>query len=385
MVSVITGLEQLLYQSTYKSLKDLRIGLVTNHTSVTKELKFGIDELLKENFKIKKIFSPEHGFRGNNRAGDKLADEIDERTGLPVYSLYGDTKRPTADMVKGLDALIFDIQDIGVRFYTYIYTMAYCMEAAKEHNLQFIVLDRANPITGVKVEGNILDENFQSFVGLYPIPLRHGMTVGELAQMFNEHFQIGCSLKVISLKNWERSYWFDETKLPWVMPSPNSTSLEMATLYPGTCLFEGTNLSEGRGTTKPFEIVGASWINGYEWAKRLNQLSLPGVIFRETFFTPYTSKYQGELCQGVQVHVTDREVVKPVEVGIAMIAEAKQLYPNEFQWFEAVPGRFFIDLLMGTNEFRKIIDEQKSIEQWLAKENSKLESFKAIREKYLLY
>jgi uncharacterized protein YbbC (DUF1343 family) len=386
-VTVITGLEVLLSNknTAFQPLKKRNMGMITNHTSVTKDLKYGVEELLRAGFSIKKVFGPEHGFRGNISAGDAVKHEMDERTKLPVYSLYGETKQPTEEMVAGLDALLFDMQDIGVRFYTYIYTMAYAMEAAAAYGLTFYVLDRPNPITGTKVEGNLSDKTFQSFVGRYPIPIRHGMTAGELARLFNEEFEIGCELEVVKMEGWQRHFWFDETGLPWVMPSPNTTGIEMAMLYPGTCLFEGTNVSEGRGTTRPFEIIGAPWIDGYHWAEHLNELRLPGVIFRPTFFTPATSKYQDTPCQGVQVHIIERSNLTPIKIGLYMLESLHQLYPEHFQWRTPENGPYFIDLLMGTNELRNCIDQGKSSLKWLDHAQQAANSFEQLRERYLVY
>ena len=384
---VKTGLDRLLSEenSDFLKLKNANIGMITNHTCVSSDLKLGVEELIKRGFKIKKIFGPEHGFRGNHSAGAKVTDERDERTGLPVYSLYGSTRKPSDGMLEGLDALLFDMQDIGVRFYTYIYTMAYAMEAAAAANIDFYVLDRPNPITGVKVEGNILNVNYRSFVGNYPIALRHGMTIGELALLFNEKFNIGCSLNVITMENWKRDEWFDETGLQWVMPSPNSTGWEMAVLYPGTCLFEGTNLSEGRGTTRPFELIGAPWIDGNEWCEVLNKNELNGVMFRATSFTPLTSKHQNKLCQGVQVHVVDRGKIEPFKVGCIMIESLKQLYPGHFKWLEPTNGKYFIDLLTGTHQFREVIDEGVPILEWINLQKEEIENFLKVREEFLLY
>lgn len=383
-MTVITGLDVLLDEKSV-DLKNIKFGMITNHTSVTKDLKLGIEELLKRGFQIKKVFGPEHGFRGSAAAGAKVHDERDERTGLPVYSLYGSSKKPTKEMLEGLDALLFDMQDIGVRYYTYIYTMAYAMEAAAENNLDFYVLDRPNPLTGMSVEGNILDLDYRSFVGYYPIPIRHGLTIGELARLFNEEYKIGCSLKVITMKGWQRSQWFDETGLPWVMPSPNTTGLEMAVLYPGTCLFEGTTLSEGRGTARPFEIIGAPWIDCNQWGEALNRLDLEGARFRATYFTPYTSKHAGELCQGVQIHITDKNRIDSISIGILMIESLKRLYPDHFAWLPPYQDKYFIDLLSGTDGFRQAINKGTSISTWYKEQKNNLTSFLKIREKYLLY
>ncbi|QOR67038.1 DUF1343 domain-containing protein [Cytobacillus suaedae] len=381
---IINGLDKLLLESD-PELRRKRIGLIINHTSVDQQLKLSLDVLLSRGFTIKAIFAPEHGFRGNAAAGEKVAHQVDKKTGIPIYSLYGDSKSPSAESMKDIDAFVFDIQDIGVRFYTYIYTLAYSMETAGKFGLDYYVLDRPNPITGDVIEGNIIDSKFDSFVGKYGLPVRHGMTVGELATYFNHEFMMGCKLTVIKMEGWERTKWFDELGLQWIMPSPNATGIEMAALYPGTCLFEGTNVSEGRGTTRPFEMIGAPWIAGEEWCEELQAYQLDGVIFRPTHFTPTTSKYVGELCEGLQVHMVNRKILKPLHVALAMIEALQTLYPSEFKWMDPIKGRYFIDLLAGTDQLRLCVDRNEKLTDWLKGEESKLEQFKSIRNKYLLY
>lgn len=385
MGTVTTGLQRMLAGQCQAELKNSRIGLVANHTSVDQELRLGADELINKQFQIKAIFAPEHGFRGNTTAGDHVNHQIDQRTRLPVYSLYGESKKPSAEMLDGLDALVFDIQDIGVRFYTYIYTMVNTMIVAAEHGLEYYVTDRPNPITGARVEGNIINAQFKSFVGDYGLPIRHGMTVGELAQYFNQEYKLGCSLHIIKMEGWKRDQWYNETSLPWVMPSPNATGMDMAILYPGTCLFEGTNLSEGRGTTRPFEIIGAPWINGEDWLAELQKYNLKGIIFRPLTFVPFTSKHKGEECQGIQVHVIDREQLEPIKVAIAMIESVKALYPSIFDWTAPYKNRYFIDLLLGTDQFRYRVEQGGSLLDWLEEEQEKLTTFKQRSEPYLLY
>jgi uncharacterized protein YbbC (DUF1343 family) len=294
--------------------------------------------------------------RGNAQAGEYVPFYVDEKYNIPVFSLYGQSRKPLPgmiknidtymrsfdikiegkipekDMVKSLDVMIFDIQDVGTRIYTYIATMAYAMEACAQNNIEFIVLDRPNPINGIGLEGPILEyPGYSSFVGLYPIPVRHGMTVGELAKLFNDKFlNKKAQLTVIPMEGWQRQMWYDETSLPWVIPSPNMPSIETATVYPGQVFLEGTNVSEGRGTTKPFEFFGAPWIDGFELAKRLNNLHLPGIAFREVWFTPFFSKYKGELCGGAQIHITDRNSYRPFESSLYIIKTIMDLYPDEF-------------------------------------------------------
>ncbi len=381
---IINGLDKLLLQSALE-LRRKRIGLIINHTSVDQDLKLSLDVLLSRGYNIKAIFAPEHGFRGNAAAGEKVAHQVDKKTGIPIYSLYGDSRSPSSDSMKDIDAFVFDIQDIGVRYYTYIYTLAYSMETAAKFGLDYYVLDRPNPITGDVIEGNIIDSTFDSFVGKYGLPVRHGMTVGELASYFNHEYKMGCKLTVIRMEGWERDKWFDELGLHWIMPSPNATGIEMAALYPGTCLFEGTNVSEGRGTTRPFEMIGAPWIDGEEWNEKLQAYKLDGVMFRPTHFTPTMSKFAGELCEGIQVHIVDRELLKPLHVACAMIESLKYLYPSQFKWLDPIKGRYFIDLLAGTDQLRLRVDGKENLIDWLKVEELKLEGFKVIRKKYLLY
>lgn len=381
---MINGLDRLLLGSN-PELQSKRIGLIINHTSVTADLRLSLDILLNKGFIIKAIFAPEHGFRGNAAAGEKVSHQVDKKTGIPIYSLYGDSRSPSSESMKDIDAFVFDIQDIGVRYYTYIYTLAYSMETAAKFGLDYYVLDRPNPITGEIIEGNIIDSNFDSFVGKYGLPVRHGMTVGELATYFNHEYKMSCKLTVIKMEGWERKKWFDELGLQWVMPSPNATGIEMAALYPGTCLFEGTNVSEGRGTTRPFEMIGAPWIDAEEWYEKLQAYKLDGVIFRPTHFTPTTSKYTGELCEGLQVHIVGRKMVKPLQVALAMIETLKHLYPNNFKWMDPIKGRYFIDLLAGTDQLRLRVDRCENLVDWLKDEESKLKKFKDVQRKYLLY
>lgn len=381
---VITGLERLL-NGDYPELRGKRIGLVINHTSVDHLLRFSLDELLKQGYTIQAVFSPEHGLRGDVVAGEKVHHEVDRKTGIPVYSLYGERKIATEDMLKDIEVLIFDMQDMGVRFYTYIYTMANMMKSAAEHHIPFYVLDRPNPINGVKVEGNLISEVFCSFVGDYGLPIRHGMTIGEVATYINHEFHLGCELTVISMENWCRGYWFDETGLQWVMPSPNATSIDMAALYPGMCFFEGTNLSEGRGTTKPFEIIGAPWIKSEEWIKSLSHYQLDGILFREANFKPFTSKYSGELCQGVQVHITNREQLQPIKVALSMLQTVSNLYPQQFHWIPPFNNRYFIDLLTGTDQVRSAIDRQEDVLKWYGNQRQDVSMFEEKRRNYLLY
>lgn len=306
MFKVKPGL-QVAIEEQIDLLRASRIGLVTNQSAVMPDLTHITDALRFAGVTITALFAPEHGIMGAQPDGIDVQSSTDPRTGIPVHSLYSSPcKKPSPEMLFDVDLVVFDIQDVGCRYYTYLSTMAHVIQACAENGKKLIVLDRPNPINGMSVGGNILDPGFSSFIGVYPIPTRHGMTIGELALLFNEEFDIRADIEVIPCYGWNRSMWFDATGLPWVMPSPNMPTIETALLYPGLCLLEGTNLSEGRGTTRPFEIIGAPWIDGYELSDRLNAVGLPGVRFRPTWFAPNTSKFAGVTCGGVQVHVFDR-------------------------------------------------------------------------------
>ncbi len=384
-MAVQVGLEVLLAGQS-DLVQGRRIGLITNHTGVTRDLTPGIDALLTAGVRVTALFAPEHGVRGALPAGQQVADSTDPDTGLPVFSLYGETRRPTPAMLAQVDALVLDLQDIGYRYYTLPYTMAYAMEAAREHGLPFIVLDRPNPVGGEIIEGPVLDPAFSSFVGRYPIPVRHGLTMAELARYFNTEFGIGCKLTVVPCRHLTRAMWWDQTGWPWVPPSPNATGLDMATVYGGTCLIEGTNLSEGRGTTKPFEWLGSPTCNGPAAVADLNGRALPGVRFRPVSFTPLTSKHQGVTCSGIQVHVTDRQSVSPVEMGLHLLAALRRHDP-QFAWLppQRPGGRRFIDLLLGHDQIPGWLESGRPpagiAGQWRADETA----FRERRQPYLLY
>ena len=360
-----------------------RVGLITNPTGVNSSLKSTID-ILKEKTHLVALFSPEHGIRGNIQAGEKLATYIDDKTGCTVYSLYGQTKRPTKEMLEQIDVLCIDIQDVGSRFYTYVYTMAYAMEACREYGKTFVVFDRPNPIGGYQVEGNILDLSFRSFIGYFPIPQRHGMTIGELAYLFNDAFGIGCDLTVIPMEGWSREmYWWD-TGLLWVLPSPNMPTVNTAIVYNATCVFEGTNVSEGRGTTKPFEIIGAPWIDPEELADRMNAYHLPGVVFRPLYFTPTFSKYQGTMCGGVELMLTDPRAFQTVKTGWTLLYTIRMLYPDHFAFNPPYKEGMhpMIDLNVG-NDFIRM--NRYSLEELDAILERDAASFAELKAKYHLY
>ncbi|MGE7766997.1 exo-beta-N-acetylmuramidase NamZ family protein [Peribacillus sp. NPDC096540] len=363
-------------------LKGKKVGLITNPTGIDSKLTSIVDLLYDDpDIELTALYGPEHGVRGDAQAGASVEFYIDEKTGLPVYSLYGKTKKPTPEMLEGVEALVFDIQDVGTRYYTYIYTMAYAMEAAKENNIPFIVLDRPNPQGGISVDGPVLEPEFSSFVGLYPIPLKHGMAVGELAVLFNKEFKIGADLKVIKMKGWKRSMDYDETGLPFVLPSPNMPTVSTTFVYPATGLIEGTNVSEGRGTTKPFELIGAPYINSDELAGKLNALRLPGVKFRAASFTPSFSKYAGKLSHGVEIYVTDRDEFRAVPTGLHIIKTIHDLYPDDFEFLAA--NNF--SLLIGNDWVRTMIEEGSSVNEIMKVYQPEQDAFKKVRAQYLLY
>ena len=379
------------------------MGLITNPTGVTPQLEAAAEALLRRGVKVTALFAPEHGLHASAPDAAAVASGRDRRTGLPVYSLYGETLRPTPQMLREVDALLFDMQDVGARFYTYIWTMSYAMEAAATVGLPFIVLDRPNPIGGQIVEGPLLEPAFASFVGRAAIPLRHGLTVGELARLFNKgtlieedgspvrpyHLRtpIGAELTVVPMEGWRREMWYDDTGLPWVPPSPAMPTLDAATLYPGTCLLEGTNLSEGRGTALPFQQIGAPWVDGYALADALNALDLSGVRFRAVRFRPTANKWAGQECEGVQLHVMDRQVLRPVTVGLHLIAAVRALHPDRFAWRKPGAGeaRYHFDLLMGTDKVRRQLEAGVAVETIVADWEPERADFKDRRQAHLLY
>ena len=357
------------------------VGLITNPTGVNRELVSDIDLLAHApGVHLVALFGPEHGIRGAHQAGARVGSNRDPVTGLPVYSLYGKTREPTPAMLKGVDVLVFDIQAVGTRFYTFLYTMADAMKAAAAAHIPIIVLDRPDPIGGILVQGPVLDPKFVSFVGEYPIALRYGMTVGELARLFNGEFHLGADLTVVKMRGLKRAMYYDDTPLQFVIPSPNMPTETTALVYPGMGLVEGTNVSEGRGTTLPFQLTGAPWIDADALAQALNAKKLPGVRFRPAHFTPTFSKYQGKPCNGVQVHVIDRSTFNPVIVGLTVIRTIHDMYPKDF----AFKASHF-DLLIGNDWVRQDIENGVPVVQMVGRWQPDLARFKRVREKYLLY
>jgi uncharacterized protein YbbC (DUF1343 family) len=379
----MTGLDRV---DSYKEVfKGKRLGIVTNHTAYDRGGRFIVDVFRSmDAVKVTALFSPEHGLWGAVPDGEKIGDQTHPDYNLPVYSLYGKTQKPTSDMLRNIDVLVFDIQDIGARFYTYIYTKSLAMEAAADNGKTFVVLDRPNPINGISVEGNILEPSLASFVGLYPIPIRHGMTVGELAKMFNGQGWLAGSVKakliVIPMEGWRRRMWYDQTGLRFIKTSPNMPDIETAAIYPGLCLLEGTNVSEGRGTTIPFRQFGAPWIDSKLLAERLNALNLPEMRFEPVSFTPTSSKYKDRECHGVRIIVSDRERIEPYFSGVRIVNEICWMYPDQFKW-----RANHFDRLCGTSKIRNAITGDSSLDALQNKWRKELESFMKIRAGYLIY
>ncbi len=374
-------------------LKGRRIGLLVHAASVDARLRPTVEVLSAiDGVHVCALFGPEHGLWGEFQDQERVATASYGPLDIPIYSLYGTTKeslRPHKEMLKGIDALVVDLQDIGVRYYTFIYTMSYCMEVCKEQGIEVVVLDRPNPLGGLEIEGNIVEEGFTSFVGNYPLPVRHGMTIGELALMFNEAFGIRSTLTVVPMKGWDRWMWYDDTGLAWVSPSPNMATLETAIVYGGSCLFEATNVSEGRGTTHPFELIGAPWITSSTLARRMNEKNLPGVVFRPQPFLPRFNKWSGESCGGVHIHVMDRSRFKPFLTGIHLLETIYRCWPEKFRWrtepYEFETETPAIDLLAGGQWLRTALEQGMPVEKCPDQWEAALAHFRRVREAFLLY
>ncbi len=377
-----TGFERLAHDG-YSLLDDQKVGIVTNPTGVTRDVRHIVDVMhADDRVDLTAVFGPEHGFRGTAQAGGSEGRYDDPATGLPVYDTYLKSGRPLADVftTSGVDTVVFDIQDVGARFYTYIWTLYDCMEAAQLAGKRFVVLDRPNPVTGRAALGPVLHKEFATFVGRQPISQAHGMTVAELARLFNGEFLTEpVPLETVTMSGWKRSEFYDASGLPWVPPSPNMPTPETALVYSGTCLFEGTNLSEGRGTTRPFELLGAEGVDR-RWAAEANELGLPGVRFREAYFAPTFSKFQGRTIGGVQVHVHDRAAFDPVRTGIGLLVTAKQVWSG-FAWR---PDNW-IDKLTGSARVRTMIDAGADTDEVVAGWQEELGAFRRMRRKYLVY
>jgi uncharacterized protein YbbC (DUF1343 family) len=390
MNNITLGLEVLLSERI-ALLRLARVGLICNPATVDHRFQHAADLFhAHPEINLTALFGPQHGIRGETQ--DNMIEWEgfrDRRTGVMAHSLYGAVRKPTAEMLREVDVLVFDVPDVGTRVYTFIYTMALAMQAARECGRRMIVLDRPNPIGGLGLEGNILERGHESFVGMYPIPMRHGMTAGELALLFNQEFGIGCELEVVPMRGWSRELYLDETDAPWVLPSPNMPTVETAVVYPGAVFIEGTKISEGRGTTRPFELIGAPYADAYELAQQLNAAGLPGVYFRPHFFQPTFQKHAGQLCHGVQLHVLDRSEFKPVLTGIAVIRAIHDLYPAAFEWqsppYEYVFDRLPFDVIAGSAKLRGQIEGGTSLAEIAESWREGEEKFARLREPYLLY
>jgi uncharacterized protein YbbC (DUF1343 family) len=375
-----------------RKLKGSRVGLVVHPASVNRKLEHAADCFLKSSkFELAALFGPQHGIRGETQ--DNMIEWRgfrDNKTGLPVYSLYSNTRKPSPSMLKDIDVIAIDLQDIGSRYYTFIWTMELCMQACSEMGKSVVILDRPNPLGGIITEGPMLDMEFTSFVGQRPLPVRHGMTIAEVAGYLRDEFYSSLDLHVIPMKEWKRRMWFDETGSPWVLPSPNIPTPDTALVYPGMCLLEATNVSEGRGTTRPFEIFGAPFIDAEVLAEKLKSFKLPGVIFRPMYFQPTFQKHAGKLCGGAQIHVTNRNRFKPFKTGVSIIKAIQDLYPDFFKWklppYEYEKDKMPIDILAGTDRLRKDIEDGRSIEHMEEWWNEQCIEFnKKVRKRYLIY
>lgn len=387
-MSVIPGLTRLLAS---RRLDGLRVGLVCNPASVDARLAHAADLVFgAPGVTLAALFGPQHGFRADLQ--DNMIETPhanDARRRVPVYSLYSETREPTADMLRGLDALVIDLQDVGARIYTFAYTMANCLRAAARHGLPVVVCDRPNPIGGGDVEGPMLEAGYESFVGLFPIPMRHGLTVGELAGLFNTQFGIGADLEVVKMEGWSRADYFDQTGLPWVIPSPNMPTLDTAIVYPGAVLFEGTQLSEGRGTTRPFELLGAPWIDAERFSAGLNALQIAGVHYRPVMFEPTFHKFARQACGGCQIHVTDRRAFRPVLAAVAVLAACHRADPARFAWreppYEYEHAKIPIDILAGSPALRTQIEAGTPAREIAAGWEEAVAAFEPARRSSLLY
>jgi len=391
--NVWTGLDVLVRRMPER-LRGRNFALLAHAASVTRDLRYAWDVLASlPGASLRVLLTPEHGLMGTHQDMEGvLLEEGSRFGGVPVHSLYGtdpESLRPAPHMLEGIDLLVADLQGVGSRYYTYLYTLIHCMEACRDAGVEVWVLDRPNPLGGVKIEGNIVQPDFRSFVGRYPLPVRHGMTLGECARMIDREFGVSCGVEVVRMEGWRRSLWFDQTGVPWVMPSPNMPTLETAVVYPGACLFEGTNLSEGRGTTRPFELVGAPWIDPYAFASGLTEFGLPGVAFRPVWFRPTFQKHAGRNCGGVQIHVLDRDRFLPFLTGIHVLRCAARQGAGRFDWrrepYEFESDRLAVDLLAGGTWLREAVEQDRDLRRLSECWDAELRRFRRVRKSYLLY
>ncbi|MBL8033130.1 MAG: DUF1343 domain-containing protein [Leptospiraceae bacterium] len=387
----VFGIDRLLADPD-KYLKGKRFALLVNQSSVAADGKYLFEALLQQGFKPEKIFAPEHGLFGTEQDQITVADEVDGFTGLKAVSLYGQTKdelKPRREDLEGLDALVVDIQDIGCRYYTYAYTMAFCIEACAALGIEVIICDRPNPLGGVIIEGNTVQHGCESFVGAYPLAVRHSLTIGEIALFLNARENWRAKIQTIGLSGWERPMLYPATRGLWSQPSPNMPTFDTTVVYPGTCLFEATNVSEGRGTTRPFEIIGAPFIDPKKYATALNEQKLPGVYFRPLYFKPTFHKFKDQACGGVFVHVTDIGIFESFYTGLSMVKTAHDLWPKEFDWrrepYEYVADVLAIDLLTGSGEFRETVERGGSLAAYRANYQQEQKNFKRMSKGFYLY
>ena len=389
-MTVILGLDVFLNERL-DLLDGKRVGVLAHPASINSSRRHIADLLLERpEVNLTALFGPQHGARGETQDNMiEWQDYHDPRTGIPVFSLYGATRKPTPEMLGLVDVLVIDLQDVGARYYTFIYTMALAMTSCAELGKPVIVLDRPNPINGVSIEGPVLDPRFSSFVGMYPIPVRHGMTPGELAQLFNQEFEIGADLTVVPMRGWDREHYFRDTGVPWVMPSPNMPTAETALVYPGLCLLEGTNVSEGRGTTAPFEFSGAPWVDSDDLAARLSDGGLPGAFFRPLHFQPTFHKWAGHLVGGIQIHVVDRKAFRPFLTGMLVVQAYREFGAELFQWkrppYEYEYKLLPFDILCGTDQVRKAIESGGALTELAEGWTAEVERFSRRRAPFLLY
>lgn len=384
------GVERLLSEKI-DLLRGARVGLVCNQASVDHGLHHVADVFHEHpNIKLTALFGPQHGIRGDVQ--DNMVETghgIDRQTGVPIHSLYSETREPTEEMLDDVDVIVIDLQGVGCRIYTFVYTLANCMRAAKKFGKRVIACDRPNPIGGTQVAGNVLDPAFASFVGQFPVPTRTGMTDGELGWMFNEQFGIGCEFECVAMQGWSRELWYDDTDGPWIMPSPNIPTVNSTVVFPGSVHLEGTQMSEGRGTTRPFELVGAPYINPEDFATALSELDLPGVYFRSCVFVPTFQKHGGKPCGGVQIHVLDRRTFEPVVTGVAIVKTAFDMYGDQFRWkdppYEYEYDRNPFDIISGTSKMREAIQRGDSLDDIQKSWLGPLSEFMKLRERFLLY
>jgi uncharacterized protein YbbC (DUF1343 family) len=384
MNTVTSGLEKLLANPP-RELRGRRLGLLTNPSGIDRRLRSSVNLIAAHPaLGLTALYGPEHGVRGSAQAGEHVDAGVDPVTGLPAFSLYGDSRSPTAEMLEPIDTLVIDLQDIGVRYATYLSTVALVLDACARHGKDVMILDRPNPLGGVNVAGNILEPAFASFVGTHTIPILHGLTIGEFGRLWARDRNL-TSPAVVTMDGWSRHLWYDQTGLPWVFPSPNLPTPDSVTLYPATCLIEGTILSEGRGTTRPFELIGAPWIDPEALANALNAVDMPEVGFRPATFTPTFSKHQGVPCGGVQIHIVDREALDTMRLGLTLLATVKALYADDFAWLPQQGERHFIDLLAGSASLRETIDRGDGIDDLLAAWVADADAFRSGRSDILLY